>query len=87
MEKIRLLADLAEFAQKQKYKVSCCASYDENVVLTLKKPQVTFSIFVDLEDPQTSLLKEVVLEKNCKQPERKHFNSLKSLQTSLQSYK
>ena len=87
MEKIRLLADLAEFAQKQKYRVSLIASHYEEVVLTLKKPQVTFSIFVDLENAQTPLLKEVIMEKNCKPAEQKHFNSLKSLQTSLQSYK
>lgn len=87
MEKIRLLADLAEFAQKNKYRVSCGASYDENVVLTLQKPNVTFSVFVDLENNHTPFLKEVILEKNCKPAESKHFNSLKSLQTSLQSYK
>jgi hypothetical protein len=87
MEKIRLLADLAEFAQKNKYRVSCSASYDENVVLTLQKPNVTFSIFVDLEYNHTPFLKEVILEKNCKQPEQKYFSSLRALETSLKSYR
>ena len=87
MEKIRLLADLAEFAQKNKYKVECCATHAEEVALVLQKSNITFVIEMDLQNPKTEFIKNVFVEKNCKQPEQKYFSSLRALETSLRSYK
>lgn len=86
-EKFKVLTSLVELAEKLGYVVNMISSYAEEICLFLANKTKRYHVFLDLENPQTSLIKQVLLEKNNNKAEEKFYSSLKVFENALRSGK
>lgn len=86
-QKFKSLTNLVEFAEKLGYIVNLVSSYSEEVCLFLAKKEKRFHIFLDMEDAQTKLIRQVLLEKGNNPPEEKYYSNLETFQNALKSAK
>ena len=86
-EKFKVLTSLVELAEKLGYVVKMISSFSEELCLYLENKQKRFHVFIDLEDTQSRLIRQVLLEKGNNPPEEKYYSSLSLFQNALRSGK
>ncbi len=86
-EKFKVLTSLVELAEKLGYVVKMISSFSEELCLYLENKQKRFHVFIDLEDTQSRLIRQVLLEKGNNRAEEKFYSSLKTFENALRSGK
>ena len=85
IDKFKILTNFVEFVEKHSYNTMLISSFSEELCLVLEKQDKKYFVFLDLENEETYIIKQVLLEKGDKQAEQKYYSNLETFKNVLRS--